>query len=133
MEDLCNFSSSFFLTRIIKCARHCNSLLLYILFEIEIQILKNRSTCLLFYKLSSLSLDPEGGTESSVSDPYSFDTDPDSEHGCGSGSTDLIESGSNTDPDPKYWQKVWDTGNCRIFQTFFLPLQVCGSLAPPWK
>jgi hypothetical protein len=30
-----------------------------------------------------------------------LDLDPDSEYG--SGSTDLIESGSNTDPDPKPW------------------------------
>jgi hypothetical protein len=32
--------------------------------------------------------------------------DPDSEYGSGSGSTDLIECGSNPDPDPKPWLEV---------------------------
>jgi hypothetical protein len=42
-------------------------------------------------------------------DPYSFDTDPYSEYGSGSGFTDLIESGSNTDPDPnpKLLNQMW--------------------------
>jgi hypothetical protein len=35
-----------------------------------------------------------------------LDPDQDSEYGSGSGSTDLIESGSNLDPDPKPWSKV---------------------------
>jgi hypothetical protein len=31
--------------------------------------------------------------------------DPDSEYGSGSGCTDLIESGSNPNPDPKPWTR----------------------------
>jgi hypothetical protein len=77
---------------------HC-----YCIYCTEIQILKNRSTWYLFYRLSALSLDPKVGQKAVFRIRiHLIGMDLDSEYGCGSGSTDLIESGSITDPDPKH-------------------------------
>jgi hypothetical protein len=48
-----------------------------------------------------------------------LDPDPD----FGSGSTDLIESGSNPDPDPKHWSEVPETPNLsRNLDKYLLPV-----------
>jgi hypothetical protein len=48
-----------------------------------------------------------------------MDPDPDSEYGSESGSTDLIESGSNTDPDPKPCRK-WNKSSACYLTTILL-------------